>query len=302
MNFYIKRLFSPLISIKTTLKRHAMPPARRHRAFVFTWNNYDDASEALLSELECRYVTYGREVGENGTPHLQGFVYFTSAKTHAAVRNLLTGCHVEVARAIGAAIEYCQKDGDFIERGDRPSTPAERGQAEIQRWETSWTASKEGRIEEVPADIRLRCYASIKRVEKDYMARPLRLESVCGIWIYGPSGVGKTHAVFESYPSLYSKNSSKWWDGYQGEETILFDDADTTHKDWAGRFFKIWADKYPFIADNKGGSIHIRPKRFVVTSQYTIEQIFPDVETREALRRRFTIIEKLTYDTPINLG
>ena len=34
----------------------------------------------------------------------------------------LPGCHVEVARNVHAAIEYCKKDGDFNERGVAPMT------------------------------------------------------------------------------------------------------------------------------------------------------------------------------------
>ena len=44
--------------------------------YVFTLNNYQDKPEAvaLLNLLPCRYMKYGREVGEEGTPHLQGMV------------------------------------------------------------------------------------------------------------------------------------------------------------------------------------------------------------------------------------
>lgn len=37
---------------------------------VFTVNNYTEESCAYLDALECVYMVYGYETGENGTPHL----------------------------------------------------------------------------------------------------------------------------------------------------------------------------------------------------------------------------------------
>jgi hypothetical protein len=52
---------------------------------------------------------------------------------------------------------------------------------------------------------------------------------------------------------------------------------------------KEWSDHYPFQAEVKGSSMVIRPKIFVVTSQYKIEDIFTDPETVSALQRRFQV-------------
>lgn len=50
----------------------------RGNDWVFTINNYgDDAIEilrSLVSRKIASYIVFGTEVGESGTPHLQGFV------------------------------------------------------------------------------------------------------------------------------------------------------------------------------------------------------------------------------------
>ena len=39
--------------------------------------------------------------------------------------------------------------------------------------------------------------------------------------------------------------NNKWWESYEGEDTILIEDVGRTHE-WMGDFLKIWADKYGF--------------------------------------------------------
>jgi len=95
--------------------------------------------------------------------------------------------------------------------------------------------------------------------------------------------------VRETYESFYSKPMSKWWDGYDQEETVVLDDFDPNHAKFLSYFLKIWADHYVFNAEVKGGMLKIRPKVIVVTSQYSIEQCFESQEEIDAIKRRFTV-------------
>lgn len=85
---------------------------------------------------------------------------------------------------------------------------------------------------------------------------------------------------------------NKWWDSYIDQEEVLIDDVDYNQANWIGNFLKIWADHYPFIAEFKGGSRLIRPKKIIVTTQYSIENLFNDSELQAALNRRFRLIKK----------
>jgi len=224
---------------------------------------------------------------------LQGYVYFRNAKTLGAVRTLLPSCHL--IRALGTSKQnqlYCSKGGDFIERGDPPKDDDDRGTDEINRYARSWDLAKLGKIEDIPADIRLRLYPTIKRIERDYMPRVEPLPDICGLWIYGESGTGKTRNVLSIYPGIFPKPRNIWWDGYQGEPEVLIDDFDKFDIKLGGQL-KHWADFAPFIGQTKGSSIKIRPGKLIITSQYRIEEIWDDKETRDALKRRFVVLEKI---------
>ena len=97
-------------------------------SYCFTINNYSNADENLLKDLPYKYLVYGREVGENGTPHLQGYVEFHSKRHFSAVKKLHTTAHWEVRKGTAQqAAEYCKKDNDFFEDGTISMSQADKG-------------------------------------------------------------------------------------------------------------------------------------------------------------------------------
>lgn len=268
--------------------------AARSRSFVYTFNNYTADDETAIQAQSCRYHVYGRELAPTtGTRHLQGYIVFPNARSLASVRSSL-GCHVEVARGSPAQCkDYCSKeDPSPFEYGECPASREDAGAREKARWDAALAAAKADKIEEIPADITIRYYGALQRIRTDYGAKPGNAPGTTGIWIHGLAGCGKTRTVFEKYPDAYPKGLNKWWCGYKLEPVVLLDDIDPSHGSWSGHLLKKWADRYPFIGESKGGSRQIRPLKFIVTSQYKIEEIFQDKETREALNRRFVVIEK----------
>ncbi len=91
--------------------------------WVFTINNYTENDVIRLQQPSplVAYLCVGREIGETGTPHLQGFVCFHKRTRFNAVKAFIgTRCHLDVARTIKAADDYCKKDGDFFTLGTLP--------------------------------------------------------------------------------------------------------------------------------------------------------------------------------------
>lgn len=97
--------------------------------WTFTLNNYTNDEIASLASAgdPVAYIIYGKEVGESGTPHLQGFVSFLARRRLEQVKALIgQRAHVEVARIVPNAIEYCKKDGDYTEHGSPPGGAGSR--------------------------------------------------------------------------------------------------------------------------------------------------------------------------------
>lgn len=263
--------------VQTTLKKH----------WCFTLNNYTEDDVAAIRAIPSEYTCFGREVGESGTPHLQGYMSFNSRKRLTAVKKLIPRAHWEAAKGNPSQNRtYCSKDGAFEEQGNIPLTGGEKEQA---RWTTALNNLKAGNMDDVPADIQLRYYSTCKRILADHRPEPEEAPDVTGVWIYGPAGCGKSRYARDKYPGAYRKDVNKWWDGYTNQGAVIVEDMDPFHKA-LGRLFKIWCDRYPFPAEFKGGKFDIRPNVIVITSQYSIDQVWDDEETRAAMKRRCKVI------------
>jgi hypothetical protein len=97
----------------------------RGKNWCFTLNNYTEEDlerlPLLVTQNECSYLIYGKEVGESGTPHLQGFVSFTRRVYLTDVKKRISRtAHFELSRLVPESIEYCKKDNDVYEYGTPP--------------------------------------------------------------------------------------------------------------------------------------------------------------------------------------
>lgn len=131
-------------------------------------------------------------------------------------------------------------------------------------------------------------YRSLKSIISDNPTSPEELKDTCGFWYWGRTGTGKSKAARDDFPGAYWKLPNKWWDGYKGEDVAIIDDVDDSHQE-LGYFLKIWTDLYPFRGEIKCGSIFIRPKTIVVTSNCHPSEIWSKANILEPIYRRMQI-------------
>lgn len=266
-----------------------MPRQERKRGWCFTinnptgWDDIDIGNLVLASEYVCR----GKETGSEGTFHYQGFVYFKEKKSFTYVAGLIPRAHLEFQRgSFKQAIEYCQKDGDWEEWGNRPSGPG--GQAD--KWKDVLRLARAGNLQEIedkhPA-IFLRYHSKLCGLFRP--ERPIILETLVNEWWYGETGTGKSKELWERFPGHYQKSLNKWWDGYQNQEVVAIEEW-SPKNEITSSFLKIWADRYPFQAEIKGSTLQkIRPLKIIVLSNYSIDECFPNSQDLGPIKRRFKV-------------
>jgi len=248
-------------------------PSPNNRRWCFTVNNFKPSDEDLFQNLECTYIVYGRETGDSGTPHLQGYVTFKGTKTLSAMKKLHATAHWEMAKGSSLqASDYCKKeDIDFYERGNPPSPGKRNDLLELAE------ALKNGTDMTTVSNISPATYIRNYRGLANYAAlqqTAYEHSGVRGIWLCGPPGTGKSHhaRLFASaLNGTYLKAQNKWWDGYAGEDVVILDDMDT---DALAHYMKIWTDKYACTGEIKGGTVKLAHKWFIVTSNKTVADTF----------------------------
>jgi len=263
---------------------------QRSRTWCLTINNFTEADIKALQALKTTYLIIGYEEGKEETPHIQGFLRLKNPMTMTALSKKLPRAHLEVNHGTPEqAAEYCKKEGRFEETGEL-QTASDGGLKEKARWARNIKLAEENKLEEIkeqdPAGY-VRMLRNLKQIRTDAMAQ-VEIIRDDNQWFCGPPETGKSRKAHADYPNAYWKEPNKWWDGYQGQETVIIDDLEQDAA-YMLHFIKRWADRYPVSGETKGGVIPLTHKRLVITSNYTPEEIWTNQQSQVAVRRRFQV-------------
>lgn len=270
------------------------------RHWCFTLNNYDETEISMLRGFaadECDYMVWGKEIAPTTqTPHLQGFFSLTKKSRAATIKKKLElpRIHLEAKgkfSTIAQAVTYCKKEGNFEEIGEIPREQGEAGgEVTADKWGDAKEKAVKGNFLEVDPQIFVTHYTNLQKINTDFGAKPEDLPdqpTPWNDWLYGPTGTGKSFTARAENPDYFTKPINKWWNRYTKEEAVIIEDLGPYEAKWIGSYLKVWADRYVFPAEVKGGFLQIRPKKIIVTSNYTIRELFPDPNIHLPLERRF---------------
>lgn len=270
--------------------------------------------ETLSRDERFTYIIAQEELGdETKRIHIQAYFQFKNPLKWSTLQNLLPyGSHIEKPK--GSPEEnrhYCSKPvkdcrcKHCIKPGGRApgGSSLESGEIRVQGARTDLIKFKraidEGKKEaEIIADEEMfGVWARHPNLFKRYKCAkivPRRRESPPDVSFYhGATGVGKTRRVFDEHKEdVYIKDSSKWWDGYEGQRCILLDEINP-HDHWKIDELLRFLDRYPYQGQTKGGYVNINSPFIVLTSNKSLEELYPEISSEQmsALERR--IINKV---------
>lgn len=235
-------------------------------------NETFDGEAFLRALLEQGAITYGVGQVEQGSHlHFQFYIQCPKRITLNTAKKLNGQAHWETARGSPSQNKaYCTKTDT------RRAGPWEVGESSGQGRRTDLEAAAEmidsgasmREVAETHKSVFIRYHRGLKAYDDIIHSKGHRdiFQTGPEVWVFwGETGTGKSHTAYERWPDAYRKTTSdKWWDGYRGQDTVIFDDF----KGSSMRLhdFQLVIDKYPHEVEVKGGFVPLSATRYVFTS------------------------------------
>jgi len=249
----------------------------RFRRIVFTLNNWTAQEYNHLCSLDFTWLIIGKEVGEEGTPHLQGAAVLGTQMDFGPLKKKL-GPRVSFRSMSGSIqqnIVYCSKEdpAPFIK-----GTPPKEGKRNDLKM--CYDALREGATMRQLAEehgVEVIKYSKGLMVTRSLLVEP-RSEPPKVIWLYGSTGVGKTRTAIDianrEFGGDYwmSSGALQWFDGYDGQAVAILDDFRGKHCSFP--FLLRLLDRYPLRVPFKGGFVEWVPRVIILTCPYSPADVF----------------------------
>ena len=278
----------------------------RSKRWFITLNNYsNDDVEIIRSTMFkslCKYYIFGFEhAPKTGTKHIHLYLRLNKNMYKNSFKKIFPSAHIEVAKGDEVdCVEYCSKEGEYEEFGTRLKK-TDSYISKVEKVKNMLDDLMHLKKDEFDAKYTYESFHHRNKLilwKYDHGEKPkiwngdLKLKN---IWIYGVPGCGKSRWAHQQaeQDEIYIKNVNKWWDGYiDGEvKLVIIEDFPVDDKAWLINILKIWADRYPFNGEIKGGTVRVTPGKWIliVTSNHTIEEVFKNCqyEDVQAIKRRF---------------
>ena len=248
---------------------------------------------------------------ETGHLHFQGYATFKNGIRFKTLKNLMPSANIEKPRAsLETNLQYCSK-----EKTRQEPTQMSEGFKEKLKQIQKGTKVKRGnqgqrsdlldslQLLEQTGDLEqirthypqtyVKYIHHFKTIQTDLDAKLQRPNDaeIKIWWLETPeSGVGKTRGSLLfleengiEYHTFQDKQNNNWWDGYDKQQWVLINELCPKQIDYG--FIKRLFDGGKLQAGKHGGMINILATKFIVTTNYPVEELWHD-PNYEPIRRR----------------
>jgi len=251
---------------------------------------------SLYNQTKAAYVVGQLERGLNeGRDHIQAYINYGMGKRLSAIKKYCSKMHIEVCRDAEYSERYCLKELT------RVAGPWEFGNKPLRRnnkadWDEIYLLAKKRQFDEIPKSILVPHYNNLVKIAKDNMSVEDKTH-LRGIFIHGESGVGKSLLARALFPNktIFSKSHNKWWDSYNDEQIVIWDDINPTEGAMSATSIKLYCDRYGIKGETKGSGVPLQHEFFIMTSQYSLEEVFTDEKDYAAIKRRTYVYHMIDY-------
>lgn len=257
--------------------------------------------ERLRAMLNPVYMIGQAESGTH--EHWQGYIELGKKILGNKLLKIFAawGIKAHVEPAYGTAqqnIDYCSKEESCVDPSLRFSF-GEPTSCQGQRNDLGamFQAVKEGVSTMDLAEMEPKRWAVHRKALEEYrmLVRPKRTWATELVFIWGPTGTGKTCHAMEFEPETVHYRDP-FVAGYTGSsDAVLFDDFNWRKMD--PKYWLTLCDRYPMTVEVKGGYRNWAPRTIVFTSNDDPKDWWPESrpETRAAIHRRMEEFGKTTH-------
>lgn len=241
------------------------------RRYCFTLNNPEDTAAPRLcfGEVAEYCVWQLEEAPTTGTRHLQGYLELKDKVRVSALTKLLQAHYTVCTGTQKQNIEYCTKeprlDGPW-EFGSKKQEHGVRKGLSVAAELAKTGCTKRKLVEECTEEM-IRYSKGLDLVRTMFI-QP-RVIQTQGIYVYGLQNSGKTYLMKKTYPDAYWKDNGPWWDGYDGQSVILWDEFDWSQVNI--HTIKQVLNHAPLKVPIKGGMVEFTSKLVVFMSNTKLE-------------------------------
>lgn len=282
----------------------------RRISFTIYDKNIDECMNIFKSWKSVTYCIMGNEIcPDTGRKHLQCYAEFKNPVRFDTIKNkskLLNDFHFE--NSMGNPLsnyEYCSKDGDFKEYGERlPDNWGQGNRTDLKKL-TDELLNTNLTVDDIAIEqptVYHQYGRTLSKIEDIKLRKKYRQWMTTCDWIYGKTGVGKSHKAFENYNPdthyVWKLNDKGWQDGYTGQEFVIIND-------FRGQIpydeLLQLIDKYPYTIPRRGREpVPFLAKHITITSPMRPDEVYHNRHANDSIQQLLRRIEIIHLENVVD--